>query len=64
MEPWSWKQGASRAREAQGEIEDQEKDDREVKAQAEDNCEDDEEEVDTGSLTSDRLGCEHSRRNG
>ena len=50
MEPWSWKQGASRAREAQGEIEDQEKDDREVQAQAEDNLEDDEEEVDTGSL--------------
>ena len=51
MEPRSRKQRAPRTREAQSEIEDQEKDDREVQAQEEDNVQDDEEEVDPGSLS-------------
>ena len=50
MEPRCREQGASRAREAQGEIEDQEKDDREVQAQEEDNVQGDK-EVDPGSLS-------------
>ena len=51
MEPWGREQGASRAREAQGEIEDQEKDDREVQAQEEASVQGDEEEVDPGALS-------------
>lgn len=53
MEPRSRKQGASGACEAQaeGEVEGEEKADHEVKAQKEDNIQDDEEEVDRGSLS-------------
>ena len=51
MEPWGREQGASRAREAQGKVEDQEKDHREGQAQKKDNVQDDEEEVDPGSLS-------------
>ena len=50
MESWGRKQGASRAREAQSEIEEQEKDDRKGQAKAEDNVQGDEEEVDPGTL--------------
>ena len=51
MESWSRKQGASRAREAQGKVEDQEKDHPEGQGQKEDNFQDDEEEVEPGSLS-------------
>ena len=50
MESWSRKQGASRAREAQSEIEEQEKDGRKGQAKAEDN-DPGEEEVDPGALS-------------
>ena len=66
MESWGRKQGASRAREAQGKVEDQQKDDRKGQAKAEDNVQDDEEEVDPGSLSVgvDQSICEHLRQTG
>ena len=66
MEPRSRKQGASRTREAQSEIEEQEKDDRKGQAKAEDNVQGDEEEVDPGSLSFGVAAsvCEHSRPTG
>ena len=51
MEPRSGEQGASRAREAEGKVKDQEKDHREGQGQKEDNGQDDEEEIDPGSLS-------------
>ena len=49
MEPRRWKQRASRAREAEGKVEDQEKDHRE--GQKENNVQDDQEEVDPSSVS-------------